>query len=122
MLISSEGIVIRTKASDISVMGRSTQGVRVIAVTPGSVVSDVALVRRKDENEEDSGGSDGAPSDGGPDDDGDGPNGPTDPSLVDPPADGVSNDVQAFADQLVEEAEDGAPDDDAPQGGERDPS
>jgi hypothetical protein len=60
MLISSDGIVIRTRVSDITVRGRATQGVRLIAVTPGSVVTDVARIRREerrpDERDEASGG------------------------------------------------------------------
>jgi len=44
MLISEEGVVIRVKASDISKLGRSTQGVKVMNVSETDRVSAIARV------------------------------------------------------------------------------
>jgi DNA gyrase subunit A len=44
MLISQEGVVIRVKAEDISRLGRSTQGVKVMNVGPSDCVSALARV------------------------------------------------------------------------------
>jgi DNA gyrase subunit A len=44
MLISQEGVVIRVKANDISRLGRSTQGVKVMNVSPSDCVSAIARV------------------------------------------------------------------------------
>jgi DNA gyrase subunit A len=47
MLISEEGVVIRVKAKDISQLGRSTQGVRVMNVGGTDRVSAIARVTAK---------------------------------------------------------------------------
>jgi len=52
MLITRGGIVIRTKVSEISEIGRNTQGVRLINLEPGDQLIDVARVEEKDEGEE----------------------------------------------------------------------
>ncbi len=44
MLITSDGIVIRVPVKDVQVRGRATQGVRLIAVSEGHQVTDVARV------------------------------------------------------------------------------
>ncbi len=44
MLISEEGVVIRVKADDISKLGRSTQGVKVMNVSETDRVSAIARV------------------------------------------------------------------------------
>jgi DNA gyrase subunit A len=44
MLVSEEGVVIRVKAKDISLLGRSTQGVKVMNVGPNDRVSAIARV------------------------------------------------------------------------------
>lgn len=44
MLISEEGVVIRVKAEDISSLGRSTQGVKVMNVSDTDRVSAIARV------------------------------------------------------------------------------
>ena len=44
MLISEEGVVIRVKANDISKLGRSTQGVKVMNVSKSDRVSAIARV------------------------------------------------------------------------------
>jgi DNA gyrase subunit A len=52
MLITRGGIVIRTKVSEISEIGRNTQGVRLINLESGDQLIDVAKVEEKDEGEE----------------------------------------------------------------------
>ncbi len=52
MLITRGGIVIRTKVSEISEIGRNTQGVRLINLEPGDQLIDVARVEEKEEGEE----------------------------------------------------------------------
>ena len=47
MLISEEGVVIRVKAEDISMLGRSTQGVKVMNVSEADRVSAIARVVAK---------------------------------------------------------------------------
>ena len=52
MLITRGGIVIRTSVSEISEIGRNTQGVRLINLEEGDSLIDVARVEEKDEGEE----------------------------------------------------------------------
>jgi DNA gyrase subunit A len=47
MLISEEGVIIRVKAEDISKLGRSTQGVKVMNVSENDRVSAIARVAAK---------------------------------------------------------------------------
>jgi DNA gyrase subunit A len=49
MIISRGGIVIRQSVDGIRVIGRNTQGVRLISLDPGDVVVDVACVVREEE-------------------------------------------------------------------------
>jgi DNA gyrase subunit A len=51
MLITRGGIVIRTKVSEISEIGRNTQGVRLINLEQGDQLIDVAKVEEKEEEE-----------------------------------------------------------------------
>ena len=54
MIINLSGIIIRMPVSDIRVMGRATQGVRVIRLDEGDDIADVAVIpdtASKDENE-----------------------------------------------------------------------
>lgn len=44
IVITSEGILLRTKVSGISTFGRSTQGVRLIKLAKGTFVSDIATI------------------------------------------------------------------------------
>ena len=44
LLITTEGIVIRTDVSDISVIGRHTQGVKLIKVNEGDKVAALATI------------------------------------------------------------------------------
>jgi DNA gyrase subunit A len=53
MVITDRGIMIRTEVSQISMMGRSTQGVRIINVSEGEAVS--SLARLADTSSEDAG-------------------------------------------------------------------
>ncbi len=52
MITNRSGIVIRTPVSDIPVMGRATQGVRVIRVNPDDEIADVAVVSSSSESDE----------------------------------------------------------------------
>ena len=49
---TTKGIVIKTGIKDIRVMGRATQGVRIIKLNPGDRVSDLAKLTREEEVEE----------------------------------------------------------------------
>ena len=52
MLINDAGVIIRMKVSDISVIGRDTQGVRLMSLEEGTKVVSVALVRSDEESDE----------------------------------------------------------------------
>jgi len=52
MLINDAGVIIRMKVSDISVIGRDTQGVRLMSLEEGAKVVSVALVRSDEESDE----------------------------------------------------------------------
>jgi DNA gyrase subunit A len=49
VIISKEGMVIRQSVKDIRVMGRNTQGVRVIRLNEGDSIADIAKVMPEDE-------------------------------------------------------------------------
>lgn len=51
IIITENGIVIRQKAESISIIGRNTQGVKLIRLDENDVVSDVAKIIVSDENE-----------------------------------------------------------------------
>ena len=51
VIISSHGMVIRQSVKDIRVMGRNTQGVRVIRLNEGDQIADIAKVVPEDEEE-----------------------------------------------------------------------
>ncbi len=60
MLISSEGIIIRMEVAGISVIGRSTSGVKLVNMAEGVTVAGVAKVREENtEDSEDFAGEDG---------------------------------------------------------------
>jgi DNA gyrase subunit A len=69
MLVTSNGKIIRLRVGDIRVIGRNTQGVRLIETEPGERVVSLARLAERDEDEENGSGANGA----GPD--GSGPNG-----------------------------------------------
>jgi len=48
MIISEEGVLVRTPAADVSLLGRSTQGVRVMNVADNDKVAALALVTQRD--------------------------------------------------------------------------
>ncbi|CAM3681896.1 DNA gyrase subunit A [Flavobacterium saliperosum S13] len=54
MIINKSGLTIRLKISDLRVMGRATQGVRLINIKGNDAIAAVAKVMREDEEEEDS--------------------------------------------------------------------
>ena len=49
MVITDKGMIIRTHLSDISVIGRDTQGVRIIKLNDGHIVSSIAVVPKSEE-------------------------------------------------------------------------
>ena len=51
LITTRNGIVIRLPISDVRIMGRATQGVKVIRLDDNDSIADVAVVR-KDEDEE----------------------------------------------------------------------
>ncbi|RYC69520.1 MULTISPECIES: DNA gyrase subunit A [Spirosoma] len=52
MIINKSGIAIRTPVSDISVIGRNTQGVRLISLRDGDAISSVTKIKQEDGEEE----------------------------------------------------------------------
>ena len=52
MITTVEGIMIRSAVSDLRVMGRATQGVRVINLGKKDAIADVAVIRRGENDEE----------------------------------------------------------------------
>jgi DNA gyrase subunit A len=52
MITSKSGIVIRLSVSDLRVMGRATQGVRVIRLSDSEEIADLAVVSKSEEIEE----------------------------------------------------------------------
>lgn len=53
MLISSDGTIIRMKVSDISILGRATQGVTLMRTSEGNTVVGVARIVNDDEDDQD---------------------------------------------------------------------
>lgn len=56
MIINKSGLTIRLKVSDLRVMGRATQGVRLINIKGNDAIAAVAKVMREDEEEEEENG------------------------------------------------------------------
>jgi DNA gyrase subunit A len=54
MLISDRGTLVRTRTSEISVLGRNTQGVMLIRLSEGEKLSGLARIEEPDEDEENS--------------------------------------------------------------------
>ena len=65
MLITTGGVLIRTRVSEIREMGRATQGVTLIAVEDGTKLSGLQRIVETDADPEMPGASDGADHDGG---------------------------------------------------------
>lgn len=61
MIINKSGITIRTPVSELRVMGRATQGVRLIKLSEGDAISSVEKIK-KEEEEETEGGEASAPT------------------------------------------------------------
>ena len=57
MAVTNRGMMIRTVVSQISLLGRATQGVRVITMDEGETVSSVARIAEKEEGESDENGA-----------------------------------------------------------------
>lgn len=55
MIINKSGLTIRLKVSDLRVMGRATQGVRLINIKGNDAIAAVCKVMREDEQEEETG-------------------------------------------------------------------
>ena len=53
MVTTKNGIVIRLNVSDLRIMGRATQGVRVIKLNPKDSIADVAVVPHSEESDDD---------------------------------------------------------------------
>ena len=49
MLITGKGMIIRTRSTEISTMGRNTQGVRLIQTDDGDQLVSIARLAEKDE-------------------------------------------------------------------------
>ena len=62
MLITTGGVLIRTRVSEIREMGRATQGVTLIAVEDGTKLSGLQRVMESDVEEEKSEDADGSPA------------------------------------------------------------
>jgi DNA gyrase subunit A len=62
MLINSDSILIRIESSDISKLGRATQGVKIMKVGDDAKIIAMAKVAKEDDDDE---GEDGPESDGG---------------------------------------------------------
>ena len=58
MMITKKGIMIRVPVEGIRVSGRNTQGVKIMNLTQGDLVVDVARVVKEDEGEDGEGGAD----------------------------------------------------------------
>ncbi len=52
MITTKDGIMIRMKISDVRTMGRATQGVKLINLSKGDSIADVAIIRRDGSEEE----------------------------------------------------------------------
>jgi DNA gyrase subunit A len=53
LMINSNGVIIRIKASDVSVLGRATQGVKIMKVDEGNSIISMAKVVKEDEEKDD---------------------------------------------------------------------
>jgi DNA gyrase subunit A len=52
MITTREGVIIRLPIDSIRIMGRATQGVRLINLDSSAKIADVAIIKSKDEEEE----------------------------------------------------------------------
>ena len=108
MIITENGIMIRTSVDEISTMGRNTQGVRVINLKNDDSIADVTrVVIDEDEAETE---DDDAPENEAPG------NAPED---ADAHGDGAAPDAKLPIDDAAEDAADGSPDSDAASNGQK---
>jgi len=56
MLISDQGTLVRTRVDEVSVLGRNTQGVRVIRLKTGEKLVGLARIQETEDDEQDEGG------------------------------------------------------------------
>lgn len=49
IITTTQGVIIRMHVSDLRVMGRATQGVRLIRLDEGDEIGDVAVIDREEE-------------------------------------------------------------------------
>jgi DNA gyrase subunit A len=52
LIATAQGLMIRIKASDISIMGRSTSGVKLLTLNEGDSIASVSICQRNDEDKE----------------------------------------------------------------------
>ena len=52
MITTADGIVIRTPVSDVRLMGRATQGVKVIRIAESEIIADVTVISREQNSDE----------------------------------------------------------------------
>ena len=52
MITTRRGVIIRIKVEDLRIMGRATQGVRVIRLNEGEAIADVTVVKESTKEEE----------------------------------------------------------------------
>jgi DNA gyrase subunit A len=52
MITTEDGIIIRTPVSDVRIMGRATQGVKVIRIGDKETIADVTVIRREETTDE----------------------------------------------------------------------
>jgi DNA gyrase subunit A len=62
MLISDMGTLVRTKGDEVSVLGRNTQGVRLIKLRNKEMLNSVSRIEEQEESPEED-GDDGSPDD-----------------------------------------------------------
>ncbi len=55
VVMTSEGVILRTKIDTISIIGRATQGVRLMRLRPGHRISGLALIPQEDQDESNEG-------------------------------------------------------------------
>ncbi|MCE2790246.1 MAG: DNA gyrase subunit A [Saprospiraceae bacterium] len=52
MITTADGIIIRTPVSDVRIMGRATQGVKVIRIQENETIADVTVIQRDEKSDE----------------------------------------------------------------------
>ena len=52
IVISDQGMIIRTHLKEISTIGRDTQGVKIITLSEGQIVASMAIVPHNEEDDE----------------------------------------------------------------------